>query len=104
MEPAIPDGAVLVISRIRYGIRLPWQQKYLILWAKPKVGEIVVFYTPAGEQAVKRCIALLEPFNQENKIRGYLFLAEGDNNLSSYDSRSYGPVPVESIIGRVLGY
>jgi signal peptidase I len=93
MEPAIKNGEILLVSRLRYGIRLSWQQKYLIRWAQPKVGEIVVFYTPTGEIAVKRCTAL---------INGDRFYAEGDNGLTSYDSRSYGAVPVDNIIGKVL--
>ena len=95
MEPAIPGGSVLVISRLRYGLRLPWRQKYLIHWAQPRVGEVLVFYTPSGELAVKRCIALTEDGS---------FIAAGDNELTSYDSRAYGPVPFDNIIGKVLGY
>jgi len=95
MEPAIQNGSILFISRLRYGFRLPWRQKYLIRWAQPTVGDVVVFYTPSGELAVKRCAALLD---------GGFFLAEGDNEIASYDSRSYGPVPADNIIGKVLGY
>ena len=95
MEPAIKDGTVLIVSRIRYGIRMPRQQDYLINWAQPKPGEVVVFYTSAGELAVKRCKNLTE-WNS--------FYVEGDNAGTSYDSRSYGPVPFNNVIGKVLGY
>jgi len=95
MEPAIKNGAVLIISRLTYGIRLPWRQEYLIRWARPKQGEVVIFYTPMGELAVKRCMALTD---------GGGFFAEGDNDLASYDSRAYGSVSVDNIIGKVLGY
>ena len=95
MEPAIQNGTVLIVSRLRYGIRLPWRQQYLFRWAKPKAGEVVIFYTPTGELAVKRCSALTEWGG---------FYAEGDNSLASYDSRAYGPVPIDNIIGKVLGY
>jgi len=94
MEPAVKNGDILVISRLRYGIRLPWQQKYLIRWALPKAGEVVVFYTPTGEMAVKRCTAIID---------GKRFFAEGDHSQASYDSRSYGAVLVDNIIGKVLG-
>jgi signal peptidase I len=94
MEPAIKNGSVLVISRLRYGLRFPWMQNYLVRWAHPKVGEVVVFYTPSGELAVKRCITLVEGG----------FIAQGDNWNVSYDSRSYGAVPIDNIIGKVLGY
>ena len=95
MEPAIQNGAVLIISRLRYGVRLPLMRRYLFRWAGPKEGEVVVFYTPTGELAVKRCSA---PAGQDS------FFAEGDNSLTSYDSRAYGPVPIDNIIGKVLGY
>jgi type IV secretory pathway protease TraF len=29
---------------------------------------------------------------------------KGDNLSMSYDSRSYGPVPMNNIIGKVLGF
>ena len=99
MEPSIPSGTILVISRLRYGIRLPWLQNYLIRWAQPKVGEVVVFYTPMGELAVKRVTAIELDNSQTAR-----FYAEGDNGLASYDSRAYGWVPVENIIGKILGY
>jgi signal peptidase I len=95
MEPAIESGAVLVVSRLRYGLRLPWRQSYSLRWAQPSVGEVVVFYTPSGELAVKRCIALTEKRE---------FIAEGDNSALSYDSRAYGPVPLDNVIGKVLWY
>lgn len=95
MEPAIRNGTVLIVNRLRYGLRMPWQQKYLVNWAKPKPGEVVVFYTPTGELAVKRCTAFTEWDS---------FFLEGDNENASYDSRSYGPVHVDNIIGKVLGY
>jgi signal peptidase I len=94
MEPAIKSGKVLVISRLRYGLRLPFTQDYLIRWAAPKAGEVVVFYTPSGDLAVKRCV----------QIEGESFFAQGDNLIASYDSRSYGPVLTGNIIGKVLGY
>jgi len=99
MEPAISNGTVLIISRLRYGIRLAWQQKYFIRWAQPKVGEVVVFYTPTGELAVKRITQVLP-----DDPRVLRFYAEGDNGLASYDSRAYGWVSVENIIGKILGY
>jgi signal peptidase I len=95
MEPAIKNGAVLIVSKLRYGLRPPWRQEYLINWAKPKAGEVIVFYTPTGELAVKRCIEISEWGS---------FYVEGDNDNASYDSRSYGPVHVDNIIGKVLGY
>lgn len=94
MEPAIKSGTVLVINRLQYGLRFPGQQGYLLRWAAPRQGDLVVFYAPSGEIAVKRC---------ENFTGTDEFMARGDNSLQSYDSRSYGPVPVNATIGKVLG-
>ncbi|MDR2738277.1 MAG: S26 family signal peptidase [Treponema sp.] len=94
MMPAIRPGTVLVVVRTAYGIRLPWSENYLLRWSKPKTGDVVVFFTPRGVVAVKRCGAM---FGEDT------FFALGDNNRESYDSRFYGPVPVDHIIGKVLG-
>ena len=94
MEPAIPSGKVLVVNRLQYGLRFPGQDGYLLRWASPRQGEVVVFYTPSGSIAVKRCGELLEAGE---------FMAHGDNSLQSYDSRSYGPVSADNTIGKVLG-
>jgi signal peptidase I len=91
MYPAIKNGTVLVINKLAYGLRLPWNGRYALRWALPKAGDVVVFYTPLGSLAVKRC-AELRPDNR--------FLAAGDNSAASYDSRSYGPVPLDNIVGR----
>jgi signal peptidase I len=94
MEPSIKSGTLLVVNRLKYGLRLPGGRDFLFRWSAPKPGEVVVLYTPSGEIAVKRCGAVT--------VRGD-FVVLGDNSLQSYDSRSYGPVPAENIIGKVLG-
>ncbi|MDR2095649.1 MAG: signal peptidase I [Treponema sp.] len=94
MLPAINPGAVLLVNKLSYGLKFPLAGSYIIRWAKPKKGDIVIFYTPRGELAVKRCAGL---------ISGTLFLAYGDNGMVSLDSHFYGPVPVDNIVGQVLG-
>jgi signal peptidase I len=93
MYPSVKPGNILVISRLVYGFRLPWMKNYIVRWSAPKEGEVVVFYTPSGGLAVKRCMEITE---------GY-FMALGDNSPQSFDSRSYGAVPADHIIGKVLG-
>ncbi|GHU07955.1 hypothetical protein FACS1894151_03080 [Spirochaetia bacterium] len=95
MLPVIQPGTILLVNRVAYGFRLPWSEHYLFSWALPKTGDIIVFYSPHGEPVVKRCSALVAA----NKK----FIALGDNSLESYDSRSYGPVPIDHIVGKVLG-
>jgi signal peptidase I len=94
MQPSIGPGKILLVCKLVYGLRVPGSGTYLLRWASPKEGDIVVFYTPLGEIAVKRCGEIYP---------GNSFYALGDNSLRSYDSRSYGPVPMDSIVGKVLG-
>jgi signal peptidase I len=95
MEPALLPGQVVMINRLAYGIRSPFPAKdrYLVRWKVPSEDDIVVFWTPLGDLAVKRIYALLP---------GRRCIVRGDNSLQSYDSRSYGPVPMDNIIGKVL--
>lgn len=92
MLPAIPNGDILVVNRLAYGLRPPLAASYALRWAAPKEGDIVVFWTPFGDLAVKRCAA--------PPADGFFF-ALGDNGPASFDSRSYGPVPLDNIIGKV---
>lgn len=94
MEPAIREGKVFFVWKLNYGFKPPGARRYLVRWASPKSGEIVVFVTPFGEIAVKRC-GEIYPENY--------FYALGDNSAHSWDSRSYGPVPVDNIVGKVPG-
>jgi len=94
MTPAIKPGALLLVCKVFYGIRMPGSGSYLVRWGAPREGAVVVFYTPLGEIAVKRCGEILP---------GNMFYALGDNQAQSYDSRNYGPVSNDNIIGKVLG-
>jgi signal peptidase I len=82
-----------MVNRLAYGLRLPGTDRYLLRWGLPRQGDVVVFVTPQGSVAVKRC----------GPVTKRSFLAWGDNSLESYDSRSYGPVAADRIIGKVLG-
>ncbi|MDR2159304.1 MAG: S26 family signal peptidase [Treponema sp.] len=94
MIPAIQPGKVLLVNKLSYGIRLPGSGAYILRWALPKPGDIVVFYSPLGEIVVKRC---------GEGSGGDRFYALGDNGPYSYDSRVYGPVAADDVIGKVLG-
>ena len=94
MVPAVKPGAILMVCKVYYGIKRPGSINYLFQWRALRKGDVVVFYTPHGDIAVKRCGEILP---------GEEFIALGDNNSQSFDSRSYGPVPNKNIIGKVLG-
>jgi len=60
----------------------------------PQVGDIVVAYRPDRTDItmIKRIAAV----EQDGRL-----LLRGDNPTSSTDSRSFGPVPCENILGKV---
>ena len=64
-------------------------------WARPKPGDIVVLREPDAQLtfAVKR-VASLEP-------NGDVIVSGDDPNVSR-DSREFGPVPRQLIVGRVM--
>lgn len=94
MMPTIYPGKVLFINKLAYGFRLPWSKKYILRWNYPRIGDIVVFVSPQGTIAVKRCVQIQ---NQE------YILVLGENSEVSYDSRNYGPISADFVLGRVEG-
>lgn len=68
--------------------------QYVLIWCwlfKPKVGDIVVI-KKNGKDMVKRI----------QKIHGYEYFVQGDNNKESTDSRSFGPILISEIVGKVV--
>ncbi len=81
MAPSLQDGKLVILDKVSYKFR------------SPKAGEVVVAHTPLGIEVVKRIIKETAP--------GKYWL-EGDNKEASTDSREFGPVGQEAIVGRVL--
>ena len=95
MLPTLKPGSLLVVNKAAFGFRVPGLGIYLFHWSNPRPGDLLVFYTPLGERAVKRCHSV----NEEGTI-----FVRGDNDLESFDSRSYGLVPLNHILGKVVAY
>jgi signal peptidase I len=120
MRPTLEEGDRILINRLayRFGDEAP--------------GDIVVFHSPiaAEEDLVKRIVAVAgdtvavsggklyvngvaqdEPYLLEQDFsgempetqvpEGHVFVM-GDNRNNSGDSRMFGPIPTESIIGKAL--
>jgi len=120
MEPTLPPGAVLVIDKATFHARDPHR------------GDVVVASDPRnGASIVKRVVAtggdsvgiddgvlivndvpVVENYIDNHDMDGYYFGPDkvpagnvfllGDNRADSVDSRAFGPVPIDSINGRVL--
>ena len=105
MRPTIDDGALVVINLAAYGLR--HRGGYLVRWRSPRTGDLVAVVAPgATTPSIKRCIAVagerIETHSGvvETVPVDMIFVA-GDNGAASIDSRRYGPVPVDAVIGSV---
>jgi signal peptidase I len=131
MMPTIESGSIALVARFAYGIRAPSIGLYIVRWAKPVPGDIVLVDGAAGasRRAVKRIFevgpAYLKaeagvltgsggsiPVAETDALRlaGSSFVQRdrvfiiGDNAAVSFDSRNYGSVPIEKVAGKVILY
>ena len=130
MEPTLEAGQIIVVFRLAYGFRLPFQDSYRFSWKQIERGDIIVFRHPrTGDEIVKRCIGL--PGDTMERTDGHLSVngvvldirieevqriptettipkkriyVVGDDRPNSIDSRYYGLIPINSVIGRVLTF
>jgi signal peptidase I len=120
MYPTLPSGAVLLIDKVTF----------LMRW--PRRGDIVVTADPrTGDPVVKRVVAIggdsvgidngslvvngasvVEDYIDNDNMSGFYFGPDrvpaghvfvlGDNRADSIDSRTFGPVAVDDVDGRVV--
>lgn len=128
MEPALEEGAGVLVYRWAYGIPRFRKSGYYLTWKSPARNDIITFYNPAENVlSVKRCAGTagdslrlvrdvfyindspLPPGKippaaalQNGRIpEGYIFML-GDNPRESLDSRYFGPVSLDYVVGKVL--
>lgn len=60
MVPSLLVGDHLVVSKLSYGVRLPFSNRWIVRWADPERGDVIVFAHPRepGRDYVKRVIGL----------------------------------------------
>lgn len=131
MTPSASDGDLIVFWKAAYGLGKPFGGGYLIRWRDPAPGDAVVAVDLSRPRvrALKRVFETGPAFMlfedgvwkarggelppapgslSSSRLSIYVppgaaFLV-GDNPAASYDSRHYGPVPIENIAGKVLLY
>ncbi len=96
MVPTFESGDYLIIDEVTYRYR------------EPQKGDVVVFRYPLDPSKffIKRIVGLpgetLVADGREWRLGLDDYFVEGDNRPFSLDSRSWGPVPRENVIGRAL--
>ncbi len=109
MKSTLLIGDYLLVNKLAYGIRNPFKNDFLIKWAKPKRGDVIVFKYPYDDERdfIKRVIGLpgerLEIRRKQVYINGepleedYVQFTDGDNimNPAHYTRDYYGPVTIK---------
>ena len=86
MTPTLPDGAVVMIDPRAYHLRAPREYE-LVVADHPRQADLRI---------VKRVAAVIE--NQHGDVR---LLLSSDNAAAGADSRAFGSVATEGVLGRV---
>lgn len=119
MEPTLPSGAVLVIDKLTFHFREP-RRGDVIVTADPRTGESIVkrVVAVAGDSVgidngtlVVNGAKVAENYVDNRGMQGFFFGPDvvppgrvfvlGDNRANSIDSRTFGPVAVDDVDGRV---
>ena len=60
MIPTLQIGDHILVNKLSYGVRIPFLEKYLVDYAKPERGDVVVFIFPEDDSKdfIKRVIAV----------------------------------------------
>lgn len=104
MKETILIGDFLIINRLKYGLKLPFTDRYLIRIAKPKRGDLIVFRYPVEERSifrntnlVKRCVAIEGDTvfikHKQLYINGK---AENAFYISLKDENEYPPIDIDN--------
>ncbi len=92
MAPRFSSGEKILANRLSYALR------------KPRRGEVVVARDPRDEsrELVKRIVAVPGDTIGGVLLRPNEYFLRGDNERQSTDSRTFGPVAKNHIIGKVI--
>jgi signal peptidase I len=130
MDPVLHEDGLIVVDRVAYGLYLPVPGSYLIRWAHPQRGEMIILKEPEEDKIiVKRCVGIPgDPVNLEDdriRVAGLSFPIDysdslkfnlikevsnnavfviGDNTGNSIDSRDFGLVTLDRVLGKVIAH
>jgi signal peptidase I len=108
MEPTVQVGDRVLVNKAAYGLRVPFTERYLVRFAPPARGDVVVLFSPeSGDVLLKRVAAVpgdrVQLHGREVVVPADRYLVLGDNRESSHDGRAFGLVDRRAILGHVKG-
>lgn len=107
MAPQVIQGDVVLVSKIRYGVRVPGSGSMLWEWSAPKKGDLVVAVSVGDPPVTLLRRILAVPGDKYLQVDGkegilakdqYFLGAEQKENVM--DSRQFGPVSRRAILGK----
>lgn len=129
MMPNFHNKDVVFVYKLSYGLVKPFSSEFFLQWKTPKNGDVVIFLHE-NKFVVKRCVGIagdildfsqnddynlilnekiipltfgqFETLKQFEKVPENCVFVLGDNYKTSVDSRNYGFVRAENIIGKVI--
>lgn len=92
MVPTLQSGDYLIIDEITYRFR------------QPEIGDVIVFHYPKDPSQffIKRIKGLPGDTVNNTILRSNEYYVLGDNRLQSSDSRYWGPIEANLIVGRAV--
>lgn len=83
MKPTLQEGSIVIVNKLAY------------LFKNPQVGEIVALKKPGSREVIIKRVSRVE--------KGKYFVI-GDNKEQSTDSRKFGMLTKNDIIGKIIFY
>lgn len=123
MEPGLLAGDYILVNKLIYNLP-PSRLSFLLPYREIQRGDVVVFQSPSGHSLIKRCVGLPGDFletesgeiwlggggfgetgaspasNQTIRLAEHQYFFLGDHRKFSRDSRFFGPIARDSLIGR----